>query len=54
MTSLDIDPDDLFRDLFDDSGAPVPLPEGEQAVTERVAYSELELRLSAIAEEIGQ
>lgn len=51
MTELDINIDELFADLFDDSGAPVPLPEGEQAVTQRVEYSELELRLSAIAEE---
>lgn len=37
-------------DLWDD-GAPVELPPAVEATTETVAYTELELRLSAIAEE---
>ncbi len=38
--------DDLWED-----GEPVELPPAEEATTERVTYTELELRLSAIAEE---
>lgn len=49
MTELDIDPDDLFADLFTDDGAPVELPPAVEATTETVAYTTLELQLSAIA-----
>lgn len=41
----------VIDDLWDADGEPVPLPPAVEAVTERCEYSELELRLSAIAEE---
>jgi hypothetical protein len=38
-------------DLWDPDGEPIPLPPADEATTETVAYTELELRLSAIAGE---
>lgn len=38
-------------DLWDPDGAPVELPPAVEATTEKIEYSELALRFSAIAEE---
>lgn len=46
MTELDINIDDLFADLFNDSGEPIELPPAEEAKTVdgEPIYLELEWR----------
>jgi hypothetical protein len=50
MTSLD----EILDDLWDPAGTPVNLPEADEAITTQVTYTELELQLSAIADERGE
>jgi hypothetical protein len=49
MTTLD----EILDDLWDPAGAPVALPDTDEAITTQVTYTELELQLSAIADERG-